>query len=74
MTLRARMLKDQVTVLAERQLRTHLKTAKRSSWVPSPHPDHPAGLILLTDLLTTATDNPGCCWTSRQSATPRKQA
>jgi hypothetical protein len=63
-----------VARLSDRELHTVLKTARAGLLgSESKAPDHAAGLILLTDLLTTAMDNPGRGWTSRQSATPREQ-
>jgi hypothetical protein len=35
-------------------------------------PDHAARMILLTDLLIAAMNNPGCGWIRRHSATPSR--
>ena len=50
MTLRARMLKDQVAVLADSRLRTHLKTASASAKQQSYRAEHrQASHSFLTD-------------------------
>jgi len=52
-----------------------LKTASADRLgLESAPPIHLGGVILLTDLLTAAMDNPGCSWTRRQSATAHEQA
>ena len=51
-----------VAVLADRTW-AGPRTAKRSQW-----PGDTPALILLTDLLTTAMDKSGCCWTDGQAA------
>jgi hypothetical protein len=63
------MLKAQVVAVSNDEPRMLLKTIR--AFTP---PEVPGSLSVLTDLLTTAVDDPRCSWTTPQRMTSSEQA